>query len=42
MFLLIYVDDIVVTSSSDQAISALLHNLSSDFALKILESCISC
>jgi histone deacetylase 1/2 len=36
MFLLIYVDDIVVTSSSDAAILALLHNLSNDFALKDL------
>ena len=36
MFLLIYVDDIVVTSSSDTAISALLHSLSSEFALKDL------
>jgi histone deacetylase 1/2 len=36
MFILIYVDDIIVTSSSDQAISALLHHLSSEFALKDL------
>jgi histone deacetylase 1/2 len=36
MCLLIYVDDIIVTSSSDAAITTLLHNLSSDFALKDL------
>ncbi|KAK1614556.1 hypothetical protein QYE76_020073 [Lolium multiflorum] len=36
VYILIYVDDIIVTSSSDQAISALLHNLSSEFALKDL------
>uniref|UniRef100_A0ACD5WYA4 Uncharacterized protein n=1 Tax=Avena sativa TaxID=4498 RepID=A0ACD5WYA4_AVESA len=36
MFILIYVDDIIVTSSSDQAITALLHNLRLDFALKDL------
>jgi hypothetical protein len=33
---LIYVDDIIVTSSSDQAISALLQDLSAEFALKDL------
>ena len=36
MYILIYVDDIIVTSSSDQAITALLHHLSSEFALKDL------
>jgi hypothetical protein len=36
MFLLIYVDDIIVTSSSDTAISALLHKLRNEFALKDL------
>ena len=36
MFVLIYVDDIIVTSSSDQAISALLHDLNDNFALKDL------
>lgn len=36
MFLLIYVDDIIVTSSSDATIIALLQNLSNDFALKDL------
>jgi histone deacetylase 1/2 len=36
MFILIYVDDIIVMSSSDQAISALLHHLSSEFVLKDL------
>jgi histone deacetylase 1/2 len=34
--LLIYVDDIIVASSSDSAISALLRTLSTDFALKDL------
>jgi histone deacetylase 1/2 len=34
--MLIYVDDIIVTSSSDQAITALLRNLNSEFALKDL------
>jgi histone deacetylase 1/2 len=36
IFVLIYIDDIIVTSSSDQAISALLQDLSADFALKDL------
>jgi hypothetical protein len=36
MFVLIYVDDIIVSSSSDQAISALLRDLGEDFALKDL------
>jgi histone deacetylase 1/2 len=36
VYILIYVDDIIVMSFSDQAISALLHNLSSEFALKDL------
>jgi histone deacetylase 1/2 len=36
IFVLIYVDDIIVTSSSDKAISALLHDLNGDFALKDL------
>ena len=36
IFILIYVDDIIVTSSSDSAISALLHDLSNNFALKDL------
>jgi hypothetical protein len=34
MFILIYVDDIIVTSSS--AISTLLHNLGNEYALKDL------
>ena len=34
--MLIYVDDIIVTSSSDAAISALLRDLNTDFALKDL------
>jgi hypothetical protein len=36
IFLLIYVDDIIVTSSSDKAINALLQDLTSDFAIKDL------
>jgi histone deacetylase 1/2 len=36
IFVLIYVDDIIVTSSSDKAILALLHDLNADFALKDL------
>ncbi|KAJ0962982.1 hypothetical protein J5N97_028104 [Dioscorea zingiberensis] len=36
IFILIYVDDIIVTSSSDKAVAALLQDLSSDFALKDL------
>jgi histone deacetylase 1/2 len=36
VYMLIYVDDIIVTSSSDQAITALLRNLNSEFALKDL------
>jgi histone deacetylase 1/2 len=36
IFLLIYVDDIIVTSSSDSAIAALLKNLNHEFALKDL------
>jgi hypothetical protein len=36
MFLLIYVDDVIVASSSPQAITALLNELHSDFPLKDL------
>jgi histone deacetylase 1/2 len=36
IFVLIYVDDIIVTSSSNKAIPALLHDLNDDFALKDL------
>jgi hypothetical protein len=36
MFMLIYVDDIIVVSSSDKAVDALLHDLGLDFALKDL------
>ena len=36
IFVLIYVDDIIVTSSSDEAIAGLLKDLSTDFALKDL------
>ena len=35
IYLLIYVDDIIVTSSSDKAIGALLHDLRDDFLPKI-------
>jgi hypothetical protein len=34
--MLIYVDDIVVASSSEKAVDALLHDLGFDFALKDL------
>jgi hypothetical protein len=37
IFLLIYVDDIIVTSSSSEAVTSLLSDLRSDFALKDLE-----
>jgi histone deacetylase 1/2 len=36
IFLLIYVDDIIVTSSSETAVTALLRNLRGEFALKDL------
>ena len=36
MFMLIYVDDIIVTSSSSEAVTALLKDLGSEFALKDL------
>ena len=36
MFVLIYVDDIIVTSSSNAAVTALLKDLHSEFALKDL------
>jgi hypothetical protein len=36
MFLLVYVDDIIATSSSPAAIDALLQDLKSEFALKDL------
>jgi histone deacetylase 1/2 len=36
MFLLIYVDDIIVASSSARAMEALLKDLQADFALKDL------
>jgi hypothetical protein len=35
-FVLIYVDDIIVTSSSHEAIQDLLHDLKNDFAMKDL------
>jgi hypothetical protein len=34
IFMLIYVDDIVVASLSKKAVNALLHDLGLDFALK--------
>ncbi|KAK1613122.1 hypothetical protein QYE76_036795 [Lolium multiflorum] len=36
IYMLVYVDDIVVVSSSDSAVDALLHDLGMDFALKDL------
>lgn len=36
IFMLVYVDDIIVTSSKQEAISALLKDLNNDFALKDL------
>lgn len=36
IFVLIYVDDIIITSSSNEAISGLLKDLSAEFALKDL------
>jgi len=36
MFVLIYVDDIIVASSSNEATNALLKDLEKDFALKDL------
>jgi histone deacetylase 1/2 len=36
LFVLIYVDDIIVTGSSSEAITALLSDLKNDFALKDL------
>jgi hypothetical protein len=38
IFLLIYVDDILVASSSNQVVEALLSDLRQDFALKDLGS----
>jgi hypothetical protein len=37
MFVLVYVDDIIVASSSNQATQALLQDLQKEFALKDLE-----
>jgi hypothetical protein len=37
IYVLIYVDDIIITSSSDKAIDTLLSNLKSDFAVKQLD-----
>jgi hypothetical protein len=36
MYVLVYVDDIIVVSSSSEATSALLRDLEKDFALKDL------
>jgi hypothetical protein len=36
IFLLVYVDDIIIASSSSSVLSDLLHNLQWDFALKDL------
>jgi histone deacetylase 1/2 len=36
IFVLVYVDDIIVTSSSDYAVSALLQDLNKNFAIKDL------
>jgi histone deacetylase 1/2 len=36
VYVLVYVDDIIVTSSSHQAISTLVHNLNANFAIKDL------
>jgi histone deacetylase 1/2 len=36
MFVLVYVDDIIVTSSSDYAITALVRDLNKNFAIKDL------
>jgi len=36
VYILVYVDDIIVASSSSEAVSALLNNLKKDFALKDL------
>ena len=36
MFVLVYIDDIIVISSLDQAISALLHNLVENLSIKDL------
>jgi hypothetical protein len=38
--MLVYVDDIIVASSSQEAVDALLHDLKEEFAIKDLESCI--
>jgi hypothetical protein len=38
VFMLVYVDDMIVVSSSSAAVTALLHDLRMDFALKDLGS----
>jgi hypothetical protein len=38
MFLLVYVDDIIIASSSSSVVSDLMHALQQDFALKDLDS----
>jgi hypothetical protein len=37
MYILVYVDDIIVVSSSEEATSTLLHNLEKDFVVKDFE-----
>jgi accessory colonization factor AcfC len=38
MFLIVYVDDTILTGSSSQAVDALLRDLKTEFALKDLDS----
>jgi hypothetical protein len=38
MFLLVYVDDIIIASSSSSVVSDLMHALQQDFSLKDLDS----
>jgi hypothetical protein len=38
MYLLVYVDDIIIANSSSSAVSGLLHALQHDFALKDMGS----
>ena len=40
IYLLVYVDDIIVTSSSQNVVDKLLEDLQDDFALKDLGACI--
>jgi hypothetical protein len=36
MFILVYIDDIIVASSTPEVVSALLPDLKKDFSLKVL------